>query len=178
MTTNAVTQRQPAPEGAAEIPVGEYVALVDAADAELVRGYRWRPMKSKSRKVYAYTVIGGKTIGLHRLILGTDSSLDTDHRDGNPLNNRRSNLRAATHSQNMANKAAHRNNRSGLKGVYRAPTGKGGGRPWRAAIQAKKQRHFLGTFTTAEQAARAYDEAAREHHGEFAHLNFPIEVSS
>jgi hypothetical protein len=174
----SAVEGRPVPEGAVAIQVSGYTVLIDEADLELVGGYRWRAMKSKSGKVYAYTVVGGKTVGLHRLILGTDSGLDTDHRDGNPLNNRRSNLRPATHSQNMANKAAHRNNRSGLKGVYRAPMGKGGGRPWRAAIQAKKRRHFLGTFTTAEQAARAYDEAAREHHGEFAHLNFPNEVSS
>jgi hypothetical protein len=166
------------PAGTVAIQVGAYVALIDEADLELVSGYNWRPMKSKSGKIYAFTAIGGKTIGLHRLILGTDSGLDTDHRDGNPLNNRRNNLRPATHAQNMANKAAHRNNKSGLKGVHRAPIGKGGGRPWRATIQANKQRHFLGTFATAEQAARAYDEAARKHHGEFGRPNFPGEVTA
>lgn len=91
--------------------------------------------------------------------------MQIDHIDGDPLNNQRDNLRLATHSQNQANRGP--NGRRRYKGVYRSPTQ---GR-WYAKIMADGKQHYLGTFSTAVAAARAYDAAARELHGEFAYQN-------
>jgi hypothetical protein len=87
-----------------------------------------------------------------------------DHRDGDPTNNRLSNLRPASASQNGANAGAKT---SGYKGVWWTA-----GR-WRAGIKVKRKAIHLGYFDTPEAAAQAYDEAALRHFGEFAKLNFP-----
>lgn len=166
------------PAGAVAIPVGEHVALIDEADAELVAGHRWRPQYTKTGKVYVYTVIARKTVFLHRLIAGTAAGLDTDHRDGNPLDNRRCNLRPATRSQNVANKpkprwADGRPATSRFKGVSwcRARD------KWQATIRIDGESIFLGRYDSEVEAARAYDRAAVAHWGEFAQINSPSEVS-
>ena len=92
-----------------------------------------------------------------------------DHINQDPLDNRRQNLRLATRSQNAANLGPYANNTSGYKGVD-FNRGK-----WRARITQDGVRYFLGTFDTAEDAARAYDQKALELFGEFASLNFSEE---
>lgn len=88
-----------------------------------------------------------------------------DHIDGDTLNNRLSNLRCSSHSENMWNSRRHRDNKSGLpKGVFLyRPTMRFGARLNRYRVQ-----HFIGYFTTAEEAAVALDEARRTLHGQFA----------
>jgi hypothetical protein len=86
-----------------------------------------------------------------------------DHRDGNPSNNRWTNLRRATISQNNANRRLHRNNKCGFKGVVRNQWG----RFW-ATIHKDGRRYHLGTFATAQDAHAAYVTAARKLFGEFA----------
>ena len=90
-----------------------------------------------------------------------------DHRDRNPSNNRLSNLRVSTHMENQRNRGRQANNVSGYKGVI-WHSGK-----WLAKICADGRHYNLGRFTFIEDAARAYDEAAYQHHGEFACVNFP-----
>jgi hypothetical protein len=87
-----------------------------------------------------------------------------DHRDGNATNNRRSNLRRATPTQNSANRRRSRHNTSGYKGVSLC---RRSGRRWRAVI-SKKRRIHLGTFATPEAAHAAYVAAARKLFGKFA----------
>ena len=89
-----------------------------------------------------------------------------DHRDGNATNNRWSNLRRATASQNNANRRRSRNNTSGYKGVHLC--GRSG--RWRAIIYNKHRKTYLGLFTTPEAAHAAYAEAARKLFGEFARV--------
>ena len=105
---------------------------------------------------------------MHRLILGCGPGEEVDHRNGNGLDNRRGNLRPATHALNQANVRRVRA-KSGFKGVSRwvRPSP----RPWRAHITVKGRMKFLGAFATPEEAARAYDAAARELFGEFACTN-------
>lgn len=87
-----------------------------------------------------------------------------DHVDLDSANNRWSNLRAATKSQNSANRLAQRNSRSGVKGVYWNPEC----RKWGATICLNYKRAHLGLFDNIEDASRAYENAARERFGEFA----------
>ncbi|SAL39272.1 HNH endonuclease [Caballeronia udeis] len=86
-----------------------------------------------------------------------------DHRDRRRTNNQIKNLRLATTSQNQAN-ANRSPNGSGYRGVFRAQ----GCKKWFAAIQRNGKRHHLGMFTDPGKASEAYQQAARELHGEFA----------
>lgn len=90
-----------------------------------------------------------------------------DHRNGDKLDNRTENLRPATIKENNRNKRAQRNGRSGFKGVAWDSTS---GR-WKAHIYADGKRYVLGYFEDPRDAARAYNEAAPQYHGEFARLN-------
>lgn len=97
-------------------------------------------------------------------IHGETPSMDVDHVNMNPSDNRLCNLRLATRSQNMGNTRAHADSVSGLKGVYLdRKTGK-----WTARIYANGTRRHLGVFETAEEASAAYEAAALELFGQFA----------
>lgn len=113
--------------------------------------------------------IGGKPILFHRLVMQPPRGMTVDHINGNPLDNRRENMRLATRSQNAMNRGPDADNRSGYKGVYRHKGARQpNGKPWIALIQANRKRRHLGCFATAEEAAAAYRQAAIELHGEFA----------
>ena len=105
----------------------------------------------------------------HRLIwyfvTGTDpGELQIDHIDSNKLNNRFSNLRLATNSQNNCNRRASLKSKAGLKGVsYYARSKK-----WCASISIQGKQFYLGLFDSPELAHMAYCKAAAELHGEFA----------
>ena len=145
-----------------------YYTDIDAEDWPLVSRYTWLALR-RPKTVYAATTVrkeSGRrtTLSMHNLIL--PDAPRVDHIDQNGLNNRRSNLRAATAQQNSQNKRVRSDSRSGLKGVERLPGGS-----WRASISVDKRRTHLGVFKTAEEAARAYDDAAVLHFGEFAATN-------
>jgi hypothetical protein len=138
-------------------------AFVDDSDYFKVSHYTWCKLEQDG-KVYAKTTIAGVTVLLHRLILNISEGL-VDHRDGNGLNNQRENLRIATHAENMQNRRIFKNNKSGYKGVfYRQSKGK-----WVAQIR----RFHIGYYDDPIEAAKAYDQWAKELFGEFARLNFP-----
>jgi AP2 domain len=145
-------------------------AIVDAADFDFLNQWNWYARwRQKSLSFYAGRHSGdGHQIWMHREILGCGPGEQGDHRNHITLDNRRENLRKATKGQSSANRLLSRNNKTGFKGVS---FNKDSHR-WTARVQADKGKRFLGYFDTAEQAARAYDRAARELHGEFAVLNF------
>jgi hypothetical protein len=153
------------------------VALVDDKDYELVMLYRWSVIEVKQsgdRRPIPYArayvpAVGGQKRGsvtMHNLITGI---IGVDHANGNSLDNRRSNLRAATQGENTGNKRKRLSASSQYKGVsWHKRTGR-----WRATIGAAGQRRHLGAFVSEIDAACAYDVAAREAYGEFACVNFP-----
>lgn len=146
---------------------GGLYAIVDADVYHWARHFAWR----LSGDGYVYST-AARGLTLHRIVAGDPEGLDVDHKNRNKLDNRRANLRVATRSQNMANTVGHNGRVSQYKGVTRV-TKAGLLRPWSASICVDYKRVHLGVFETEEQAARAYDHAARLHKGEFARLNFP-----
>lgn len=93
--------------------------------------------------------------------------VEIDHADRDKTNNRIGNLRPATSSQNKGNIGLLRTNSSGYKGVSQnSRSGK-----WHAQIKVHGRQTYLGRFDTPEQAALRYNEAAKQHFGEFAYLN-------
>jgi hypothetical protein len=125
------------------------------------------------------------TLMLHRYLLDLDcedtyTSPVIDHIDGNGLNNCRSNLRLCDRSQNSCNKKLRSNSSTGYKGVayrYSSYVRKDGTptpskKPWTAYIKPKNSKRItIGYYETAEEAAKAYDEKAKELFGQFARLN-------
>jgi hypothetical protein len=148
-------------------------AILDAADVHLVSPYRWNVRRDRSGACYAVShSVHGVTLGMHRIIMGAPVGMIVDHVNRDGLDNRRSNLRLATHAQNMRNRKRQSNNTSGYHGVtYWKHCGR-----YAALIRVDGKRRHIGLFATAEEAALAYDEAARSAHGEFASLNFPTKV--
>jgi len=110
---------------------------------------------------------------LHRVVLGVKCKVD--HKDGNRLNNRQSNLRPASTSQNGANRRKSLlPTSSKFKGVQFRPTRKGFGEGWEARIKHKDKtgkQVYLGFFKHEIDAAKAYNAAAEKLFGEFALLN-------
>lgn len=109
----------------------------------------------------------GKVVLLHRFLL--PGSRYVHHRDGNGLNNQKSNLLSCTQQQNLSGFQLKRGTTSKYRGVCH-PAGR---RKWTAAITIGYKRIYLGTFDSETDAARAYDAAARERFGDFAAPNFP-----
>ena len=144
-----------------------YTAVIDAADAELVGRYAWCALV-QSHGAYAYrTDCSGdkpEAVYLHRLLMDAPADLYVDHIDGDRLNNRRDNLRLATHAENMRNMKRPRTNTSGFKGVYWSRQHS----KWRARIMHNGKQHCLGLFDCPQEAHAAYCKAAEELHGEFA----------
>lgn len=151
-----------------EIPLTKgLVALVDDEDYETLAASTWcvrgNPPYASRHIQLGYRRYGQET--MHRAIMGATDGQHVDHINGDTLDNRRANLRLCTHYQNMCNRRPNAGRK--FKGVYRH------GKGWRVTIQAEGQKVCIGTFPSEEIAARAYDEAARQLHGEFARLNFP-----
>jgi hypothetical protein len=151
------------------------VALVDDEDEARVTSYGKWYAHQDSKTFYArknYWLAGRcLSVRMHKVILGLEL---IDHINGNGLDNRRTNLRPATSSQNAMNRGLRSDNTSGFKGVYwHRSSG-----CWAATIQHGDQRQHLGLFSSPIDAALAYDAAALHHFGEFARPNFPNEVSA
>ncbi|HEY3768143.1 MAG TPA: AP2 domain-containing protein [Candidatus Angelobacter sp.] len=148
-------------------------AIVDASDYEWLSQWHWAAeyhtsdnkwrAKRNTTKTIGQKLIQ-KTIYMHRQIINAPDGVQVDHVDGNPLNDQRGNLRLATHQQNMCNQGPHVNNACGYKGVYREK----GCNSWRAEIKFNRRKFRLGSFPSPQEAAKAYEQAARRLHGEFA----------
>lgn len=138
---------------------GRIVTLVIAQQSWHACGDKW---------TYAFTNVRGSTskVSMHRLIAGALPGQHADHINGDTLDNRRANLRVCSNRENLGNQQK-RAGASRFKGVSPRPDG-----TFRAQICCDGRKMNLGNWPTEEDAARAYDVAARQHFGEFARLNF------
>lgn len=146
-------------------------AIIDPGDLSLVEGRKWSVAsrsETHSSRYYAQGFVAGRVVLMHRIILDAKPGQIVDHINGDGLDNRRANLRIATPSQNNYNQSMQRHNFWGFKGVS------ANRKRWRARIKVNGYVMRLGTFDSPEEAALAYDEAARIHHGEFGRYNFPL----
>ena len=107
-------------------------------------------------------------IRMHHEVLNAPAGMEIDHIDGDALDNRRDKLRICTPLQNKYNRRKPVTNSSGYKGV----TMKHLSKKWTAEIKVNQKKIYLGSFSDIQDAARAYDDAAKKYFGEFASLNF------
>jgi hypothetical protein len=147
-------------------------ALVDADNYERVSELKWHFYKLKKDKTgYAFSngkYANGKRlpkVRMHVFIFGENS----DHVNGNGLDNRKNNLRKADQFQQAWNKGVNKSKKSfGCKGVSIVKDRNGVPAYWIARITIRKNRIYLGTFKNQVAATRAYIKKAKELHGEFA----------
>jgi len=142
-----------------------YKCLFDSRDQDLISRFTW----SLHSKGYAQTNINGKSILMHRLILGIidKPEIEVDHRYHNKLDNRRKKIRICTHSENRRNSRKIMRGSSKFKGVYRDQN------KYHAQIMQGQKVINLGRFYSEVTAGKVYDQAARETFKDFAFLNFP-----
>lgn len=151
-----------------------YWSVVDSADLALVSAYAWHAFDVRVRgaayAVYAVRHGDGRApVYMHRSILGEPDGLVVDHISGDGLDNRRSNLRPATHSQNLLNRGKTRRNTSGYKGVSWDKERE----LWCVEFKYNRVRYRIGRFADKVEAAMAYDDVARRVCPSFCRLNFP-----
>lgn len=169
------------PENARRIKLTRgYFAIVDERDFGWLSENRWH-FCSNGSKGYAIRrpIIDGKQVfvSMHREIflrhnsIVIESGYLIDHINREPLDNRLTNLRLATIHQNSGNVSKTKTNKSGYKGVIRYPINGS----WRASIKEHGKECHLGYYSTPEEAALAYNEAAIRIFGDFAYLNEGIE---
>lgn len=166
------------PEGVSLIALGHWrYAIVDTEDLRRLSRFRWfastKSKKSFKPRIYAHRNDGDKVVYMHREVLSevllVDGSKEIDHINGNSLDNRKANLRVCTCRQNAQNLRKRKGCSSRFKGVcWSKNTGK-----WRARIEHSVKQIHLGYFESESEAAKAYDEKAKELFGKFAHPNFP-----
>ena len=146
-------------------------AEVDTVDYEMVSAYKWYADQHRNGRWYAArdVKIRGKRkkIYMHKFIIGSVGKKDIDHRNRDGLNNRRSNLRVCTRSQNNQNRIPSSNTSSKYKGVYWSKVA----RKWMAYIKTEGKRLHLGYHKKEEDAAGFYNMAARLFFGEHARVN-------
>lgn len=144
-----------------------YFTVVDDDDYQELSKYKWHYSTG-----YAYrrvTIEKGKSLvlSMHRQIMRAEPGKEVDHINGNPLDNRKANLRVCSKTENIRNNVNRKRAKSGFKGAY--PCGKS---RWYSKICVDCRQIYLGTFDDKESAARAFDVAAKKYFGEFAVLNF------
>jgi len=145
--------------------------LVDDEDHEHLNQWKWYPKNCRGKiYIYRHAWIEDKKnfLAMHRSIMNPSKDMQIDHINGNTLDNRRSNLRICTASQNLQNqKIRSYNCSSKYKGVcFDKATNK-----WRAQIMFDKKIKHIGFYKIEEDAARAYNNKAKKWYGEFANLN-------
>lgn len=146
-------------------------AIVDNADLEELSSHKWYALKHPNNRWYAVRdkyLDGERThIRMHRQLMKATKGQEIDHRNRDGLFNCRCNLRFCTRSQNNSNQQP-KEGTSKYKGIYWHKPNK----KWIARIKLNQKHYYLGSFVNEVEAAKAYDEKAKELFGEFARTNF------
>ncbi len=144
---------------------GKYT-IVDDEDFDYLNQSNW--YASESHDMYrAKGYMNGKSIYMHRIIMKLKNDQFCDHKNGDPLDNRKENLRICSQAENQRNKKINIKNTSGFKGVVWIKDRK----KWEVRIRRNYKNIFIGYFNDIIDAAIAYNHAAKKYHGEFASLN-------
>jgi len=153
-------------------------AQVSDEDYDRLSKFKWQWVKPRTvgatgyaTRTKTYTRSQRVHVFMHQMVCAPMLEYEADHRDGDGLNNQRDNLRLATRAQQCQNRPHRVTANSLFKGVKFEPRAKI--KPWGARIHCGSVRKSLGTFSTAEDAATAYNLAALELFGEFAWFNTP-----
>lgn len=140
-------------------------AVIDECSKDTVSRYIWH---FDGKYAATNTVVNGKRkkIRMHRLLLDAPSGLDIDHINGDRLDNRLTNLRVCTRSQNLRNQGLRSNNSSGYRGItYYKPYKK-----WAAQIYIDGKNKRIGYFDDLASAVDAYNEDAKKYYKNFARI--------
>lgn len=136
--------------------------LIDEEDYNALSRIKWEICKG-----YVKGKINGTHIRLSRYIMKcNDRELVVDHINGNRFDNRKENLRICTQQQNACNTHRQKLPKSGYRGVMQT------NKKWSAVITKNGIKTYLGTYNTKEEAAKSYDNASKQIHGEYGILNF------
>lgn len=151
-------------------------AKVNPEDYGELSKYKWHATRAATGAFYAQRnerVAPGsgpgrrRTVSMQRLVCAANGGAVVDHKNHDTLDNRRANLRVCTRAENNRNAKAKKSNKTGYKGVCFYPSKN----KFLASITLNRKQISLGLFSTASDAAFAYDEAAKRLHGEFACVN-------
>ena len=146
--------------------------IVEPPDYYRLQHFKWWLHANGSNLYAARTSVNdnlrSKIIFMHRQIMNPPEGFVVDHKNCDSLDNRRGNLRLATYSQNMCNRRKRKSATSRFNGVSFNRKYK----KWSSQISYKGKQTWLGRFDSEIEAAKAYDEAAKKYHKEFARLNF------
>lgn len=145
---------------------GRY-AIIDADLYDSLIGQFWHVSRAINGTYYAATTTPDhKCARMHHVVSNFEL---VDHKNGNSLDNRKSNLRPCeTNGENSCNRKMAKNNTSGFMGVNKSNS------RWMSRIMKGRASMYLGTFDTKIEAALIRDIAAAKYHGEFAVFNFPL----
>lgn len=150
-----------------------FITFVSEAGYEKVKDFKWCAHKMR-RRIYA-TRYGpransksGPLIYMHRVLLDAPKGMQVDHINGNGLDNREENLRVVSNAQNQQ---AFQRKRRGCASIFRGVTWHKCLKKWMAKIEYRSRTVYLGVFEFEQDAARAYNEAAKNFFGAFASPN-------
>lgn len=152
---------------------GTHAILIDDEDFDLISKHKWFIYRcifkgKKARTFYAVAHIKGSTVRMHRLLMGVSNpKILVDHKDHNGLNNQRGNLRIASAQQNQFNMRPFKSNKSGFKGVSYHK----GDKMYMVFLRVNNKNTYFGSYKTPTDAAKRWNELARQHHGDFAYQN-------
>ena len=147
--------------------------MIDDEDYDFLSKYSWHcTFQGYVARRHTYTKGKSRIILMHRIIMNCPDEYLIDHKDKNPLNNQKYNLRICTKSQNAMNSKIARNNTSGFRGVKWSEHSQ----KWQASIRVMGKDIYLGLFKNKKEGALVYNQAAIKYFGEYAYLNeIPIE---
>ena len=143
-----------------------YLLQIDEEDKPILERHSWKVVDTKRGKKYLMRSSRKGTIYFHRIITQCPKGMEVDHKDGNGLNNQKSNLKVCSHIENNRNMKTSNRSISGYKGVSWSTKNK----KWRADISVNNKSIYLGLFDKPEDAYTAYCEASKQYHGEFGNI--------